>query len=1084
MATVSELRARRDAKVCYLLGIEGIPYMWTTDSEIAGTAWIGQDDPTKEVRAGLVMPRSVTIASDKQTGNLVKGGSVNIRLEDYADDLIAGLLSVDASSISQVAAPQVMPGDDPAPATVFNGAIDVPTPGKWIGEEAIGPAGERRFWPLFPDQVLPGLDHFAAPLDYDEGTPIGIAEAPFAWEGRRVALWRIFRDDDGPFAGAAAWPRWSDQHAGGALLWWGKIKAGISSRGRLWTIPCSGPESWLHKLLNVNSTTRWIRVASTLRLAGEERLIWVAFRKTLFGGIEVLNGRVVGDSVFDEFPTSIDQVVDKIRTAVDTARNQVGPGDNSGYDPHAYVTEQTGPNPGDQIAPAGYGDLSATGEKFTAQIDNLGANNGRVEGSMYLILHEKILRTLGFDPYIQGTQDALNFITEANVFRAIKLQAGQQLLWNNAPTSMPTSLYWSITFSTRSLESEPQVIDNDGVAREFARLTPPTVLIDTTLPSRLLLDAQAEDPLFWEGQLGRPPTGGADFVVDRTGYVAIRGPFAQEVSDANGESSVEREQRTMVAKVSYRDDLGQVAIESAPSRTLWLEKFIGQPRLWGIDSEAVPPNTIWAALEPFTDDPEAEQDQNVFRLTRLAAWTYLDDAASKEKTHALLCRILLSTGTASWPGGADEENPGDGPNGGVNEPAGADEYGDREIADLGLGIPYQLVDVDSFKAADAALEPKLRNIKLANHGPVQSRELINDLLGAGGFSIGLRGSRYTLFRFYDDPDIDDVEAVLDESTFHNDTAPVGRGFADVGDAPVWPIDKLEVSYFRDPLAGSTQRSKSFRARDLLTRVRPGLRDRSVNAAFLGHDPTKDKEVWEGLFSLLWQQQIARWHARPNRLLRGVKVTRLAGQDLYPGAVVRITNRWPANASGGYGWIDHLAWVIKVTHGTSLQPLDATVTLDLLVGPKSLTEQRFFAPMARVIDDATASEQRYDPGALTFKCYKDGFQASSPISDVKGFEEPAWSGAGGDALIWGYQYDGHNWQQTFSGNVVSVDETTDTITLTGPIVGTFYERMYTVLVLAPHDEPGQAPWVQQRYLVNTKPDGTFGGGPTQGWKLEQ
>ncbi len=1095
MSTVTELRARRDARICYLLAIEGLPYMWTTDAEIAGTDWIGQDDTSRTVLPGLQMPKSVMMKIDTENGILAKGSGAKFSLLDTTG-ILAAIFGQDPTTLSQAQAPQFGPDEDPAPATIFDGVNDIPTPNKWIGQEAIGPSGERRYYPLFPDQVLPGEDHYLIPSTYPEGRPTGIAEAPFGFEGLRVALWRLVRDDDGPSTGAAAWPKWSLQHAGGSLLWWGKIKSGIKSNGGIWSIPCSGPGSWLNKLLNVNSTSEWTRIDSALRLDEDERYIWVALQKWKVGvplaNAIVWNGKMIQSDnkdpgySYDEYPT-LSELATTLRNAIDETITRTGPGgDGSIYNAHAYDEEETVTPP--NVA-KGAGSFDANTRTFQLQISKA-ADYGTFElhwmGVMLVIVHEKVLKRMGFDPYLQGRDD-FNYLTSDNTFQARKLNPWDAPInFNGTDVTVPTTGYWLLTLTTKANDSiywnqKDCLRDNGNAVKEYYRLTDESVVLDTAGQQRILLDSQSDDPLYLQGVLGRPVTGQADFDVDSTRWFAIRGPYARVV-DEGGNRTVKKEQYTTVCKMSWNNIAGQPSIEGGEiNRTMWLEYF-DRPRKWGFDHDPIEDGT-WAALAPDIDDAPGADDQNVFRVTPLATWVYGGTNDPKEQMGAVLSRLLLSTGTASWPEAATEEQPGAGPTGGVNEPVDAGVYGDLEIADLGLAIPYQMVDVDSFKFADVGTDEALRRVRVARHGPVQAREVIGELIGAAGWSLGLRGKKYGLFRLFDPLDPQDIEAVIDESAYHHSSAQIGKGFVSMNTAPVYPINRVEIRYFSDPLGGDPQYEAEFGSRDLTARIRTGEnKPREVLAPFLEHDPTKEQQPWLGFAKLLWANQAARWYALPNRLLSGVKVPRQVGQDLMPGSVVRVTNPWPANPDGGYGWIDHIGRVIRVTHGTSVDPIDTTVTLDIIVGSKSLREMKFFAPIARVIDDVANAEDRYNPGSHVFKCYKDAFQTGSTLSDVLAFQEPAFSEAGGDALIWGYQFDGLTWSQNFSGNVQSVDGSSDTITLTGAITGTFYDRMYTILVMAPYEEAGQAAWVQELFSVVTRYDGTFGGAG-EGWKLE-
>ena len=60
-----------------------------------------------------------------------------------------------------------------------------------------------------------------------------------------------------------------------------------------------------------------------------------------------------------------------------------------------------------------------------------------------------------------------------------------------------------------------------------------------------------------------------------------------------------------------------------------------------------------------------------------------------------------------------------------------------------------------------------------------------------------------------------------------------------------------------------------------------------------------------------------------------------------------------------------------------------------------------------------------------------------------------------------------WDRTGIAFVESVDVAAKTLTLTSDgITGTFYERQYTLIVLAPTDYEDQVQWVRELYPIHT------------------
>ena len=151
------------------------------------------------------------------------------------------------------------------------------------------------------------------------------------------------------------------------------------------------------------------------------------------------------------------------------------------------------------------------------------------------------------------------------------------------------------------------------------------------------------------------------------------------------------------------------------------------------------------------------------------------------------------------------------------------------------------------------------------------------------------------------------------------------------------------------------------------------------------------------------------------------------------------------------------------------------------GDPTTTPPRF-APIAQVQETATTVEARYDSATRKFYCYADHAGHGVDQSDVAWFAEPAWSGTGTDALVYGYQWDGREWAQTFEFTVESVDASAHTITYqAGTFTGTFWEARPCTLVLAPYDSQPANSWTKSVFGVITEDDGFFGAG-TQGSKL--
>lgn len=186
MATSDELREDPHAEWELGFAIEGIEELFVShpDLEVVDTG-DGRVPRSGLVRQGLSRKMGV----DLRTGHFV-GASRTIKIEDRIGDL-AQLFATDHTSVEPLET-NILPNDDLTALTDFHD--------KWIGHEKIGPAGERRQYPV-PFGDTNGLHHQTINEDADDAMePISappVSDVPILWKGRRCALYRIFRDHIG-----------------------------------------------------------------------------------------------------------------------------------------------------------------------------------------------------------------------------------------------------------------------------------------------------------------------------------------------------------------------------------------------------------------------------------------------------------------------------------------------------------------------------------------------------------------------------------------------------------------------------------------------------------------------------------------------------------------------------------------------------------------------------------------------------------------------------------------------------------------------------------------------------------------------
>ena len=250
---------------------------------------------------------------------------------------------------------------------------------------------------------------------------------------------------------------------------------------------------------------------------------------------------------------------------------------------------------------------------------------------------------------------------------------------------------------------------------------------------------------YLEGQLCRPPAqhtftnGGGE--ADATAFIALRGSYR---------TSADQEPITMaaVAKVGFKDDTSAGGHGPTPDTDsylkLHLEKLI-DPRYFGIDRKLAGP---WSAFD--------------LEFVPLNFMGY--NMNFSDRSDLILLRTMLSTGTSSW-SGYDGEGAVQTLGANAHPDASAPQGSDVEIADLGLAIPYSLIDASSFaktaaKLPDGGVSSPLNRSRFAYIGPFDSQDMMWRIIEQRGWGMGFVRGRYRLFSRADLLDADDVEVEI------------------------------------------------------------------------------------------------------------------------------------------------------------------------------------------------------------------------------------------------------------------------------------------------------------------------------------
>jgi hypothetical protein len=183
-----------------------------------------------------------------------------------------GASDIQSKAFSEIVRERLGPKDDPAPGDLLtpDGLNSETIWGKWLNQESIGQFGERRQFQVFPGDPLPGYDHATITSDIQTLAPSAVFDDPHWLVGRKVSLYRIFRDVTNPDTGYNSYPAWDLQDASGySRLWWGTVND-ASAEGIEWKIKCDGPSSWLRKELNMNRPSTWDSVVINIKLSDQD----------------------------------------------------------------------------------------------------------------------------------------------------------------------------------------------------------------------------------------------------------------------------------------------------------------------------------------------------------------------------------------------------------------------------------------------------------------------------------------------------------------------------------------------------------------------------------------------------------------------------------------------------------------------------------------------------------------------------------------------------------------------------------------------------------------------------------------------
>lgn len=1017
------------ARHAYLLLIDGLPWAWSSHPDI-NQDWWNIDD--RIILPGLQVP-NLKFSIDIEAG-VIEDETTTFKILDADETVLLSFFGNLEKSFSLIGE-RLDPKTDPAPSSII-GQYGNPitlwdgTVGSYIGLEAIGPNGERRYYSCWPNQLTVGLDHNA----YDIPLPIHTTSSigPYLIEGRKACLFRLFYDEDDK-----VWTPFSTDSTLNRPLWWGTLKQAGTVDGKTWSIQFSGPASWLRKTLNAKAPNKWYRVqGQDLELKNSETNIWILTHKAEYLGNAYVYGKYIGNIVDGD----IDTVLASVTSAVSTAAAAVGP-DGVWND----ATPIVGTNP-NLVWTKDYISISTAGDSGYAAY-------------FQIKLHYKVWKFLGWDP-------------EQQLYDS----SGPQPYFE--PDLNDKGYYYAVITTTpfgRSvyIPDGLQDWDGDGKAKIYNTLYQGGITVLSGKGNQWIKIGNEEDisePIYCETQLIRPPKSSASVDTldcNSTRWWAVKGKIQKAIG--LGKAS-EPEDTIQIAKVSWYSNDGTIYKSDGLNADVFIEHW-ADPKLFGLNYEKIDSQLGWAGANENEDGGLYMAPLAVFGI-----WSEKNPISGKgtdilsglkgPKTSGVFTRLLMSSGTAEWDGVVDD--PGDSKLL-IQYPSYSylttGDYGtnDWDIADLGLALPISMVDVSEFISIinnDLENFPSLTEVKCSAFGPVQSEDILVGLMSPNDWSLSLAGGKYGVFRRSADIPITFVDQTLTISDYSGNTNDPGLSVS-VDLRPVYPFDQVILKQTANPIETPTegQNEKKLKARDIGAFARQGIIKRDVNAPYLPERTwwtTVQAPVYSSELDLkkLWEQETATWLSKPHRGIFGLKISRPKGQYIYPGSTVQLSIPLLPSPSGQYGMSNVIGRVISVTHESD----SCDAVLDILI-QATPSDRLIWAPIAKVVDNVANPENRHDPSIRTF--FLKEWSAIGDNADtsynVDGFVKPSWSSDEGNAKFTVLQYDGTDWYATCTGFVEDV--TTDTLVYTDDgLVGTWYNRMYAMIVITPYDDSEQADWI--------------------------
>ena len=864
-----------------------------------------------------------------------------------------------------------------------------------IGLERIGANGARHQFAVPPGFAI-GLEHSITTPSLDiAGAPV--SDSPIVWIGRRAAIYLMVRDHvtyPDRSAGAVSWRPFSEA----VRLWCGTTKGPGRVVERLWTFELEGPDSLLRKPLATGMSSKPVRAVGNISLVSTGDTIETGmFCRLATLGASYGSREWVATISATDTDGIRDDVIAEIAATEAAAGTDGAWEDQAGF--RVFMTQD------------GAVSISV-------------ADGTPGPAYMSLGLHRKVWDALGYDVQMQGA-----LFPDWGDARAIEFFPADV-----ASYDAPGPDYWIGNFLVAPVDGAFGSGDNNGYMKTYQPYYDGG--------TNVLLSGLNEG----RGQIFRlddAAIGGDGTAVAHTGQLAW--PVASDPNNPANPIQIDGIDCDrcglwiFTGKRRYRDT-EEVFDERWIGLASWTNGSAQEDGLVARNSIIV---TRWLDPELFgyvtkggIDDDWVARDESTEGQVSAIPLAWLGYQLGLDVAHIVLQRLLYSTGTST--GWDSYENDDPTHDAGDNEPAIVldGQRRDAEIADLGLAIPEDWIEVpaDWDTAVSRIENAAILDGKSTFTAGYQAEDVIRSMMQPAGLAWHFRGGRFGVWCPADPLTLADVDVVLTPTVRVEKHSEAGNKRL-VQEPYKWlPVDKWKVASNWQPFEKKVGTPFEAVAPDPQLRYRPGESVLNVQA----HSMRRGGNGFAERLMLL-----SRWFAQPHFEVRGYPVEALRpGLNVWPGTVCRITDAELIDPATGYGVTNRIA-IVTATQRT-FDTDECRMEADLLVLATRTSTPRLNAPVAQTWGYNSATGRLY--------VSDDWAGHGNGWADASVFVEPAYTdiaAIGGNATVQVWQWDGSTWAAGLTGTVTGAVTTAGAayLTLTSTS-GTYYRDRDGIVVLRP------------------------------------